>query len=85
MTKRDNFILECVKRWVRLRAKERGKEWNDELGNVHQFCADIDHSSLLRRLIAGYEPLPEKPELVMSYPVYPDLKENIWMVKEEKE
>ena len=63
-----NFVLECVKEWVRVRAMETKdaptmEEWS-------QFRADMDHSSLLRRLLSGKKALPEPPPLRHSYPDY---------------
>lgn len=38
--------------------------------NEHPTSADVDHSSLLRRLLSGKEPLPFKPPKRYSYPDY---------------
>lgn len=38
--------------------------------NEHPTAADVDHSSLLRRLLSGKEPLPFKPPKRYSYPDY---------------
>lgn len=45
------------------------RRWHGELA---QLAMDVTHSSLLRRLLSGKEPLPERPWLRHSYPVYPD-------------
>lgn len=49
--------VRAMSRWVR--------DYND-----HPTAADVDHSSLLRRLLSGKEPLPFKPPKRYSYPDY---------------
>lgn len=75
-----------MSRWLRLRAqhqKERNswgpiylieeEKRTEAFKNIMtQVAADVDHSSLLDRLLRGKEPLEKPPSLSHSYPVYPD-------------
>ena len=60
--------VECLLRWLEIRQQE-GKPFPISLFNLK---ADIDHSALLQRLLAGKEPLPHPPLLKHSYPDYGD-------------
>lgn len=51
-------------RWLQIR-EDHGYP---RLTTLAQLRADADHSSLLKRLLAGEEPLPEPPPLAFSYP-----------------
>jgi hypothetical protein len=55
--------LRCVKQWLEIKNRRTLRETT---------AADVDHSALLRRLLAGKEPLPEPPPLKNGYPDYPD-------------
>lgn len=56
----------CLLRWLQIR-EENGIGFPP---NLPQFCADVDHSSLLKRLLEGTEPLPIAPPRAYSYPWY---------------
>lgn len=68
MTEEARRVLACVKRWLTIR--ERWEDRSRPFTNGLQLCADIDHSSLLQRLLDGKEPLPEPPPRAHSYPWY---------------
>ncbi len=78
MTPSEKFVLECVKRWLEVRLRERiyvGMKFNyphSEMVNMAQLVTDIDHSALLRRLMKGYQELREPPVTEGGYPVYPE-------------
>ena len=59
--------MHAVSQWLHL--KER-YEPARPVYSLSQLSADVDHSSLLRRLLAGKEPLPEPPPRSFSYPWY---------------
>lgn len=68
-------IKEIFKRWLEIRLKWQGEKYeyfDTRLPFTAQLIADIDHSSLLQRLLEGKEPLPEPPPLKYSYPDYPN-------------
>jgi len=74
MTDEQREVLEKVKQWLRVRIEHQGAP--QEVKDVwQQLTADIDHSSLLERLLDGKEPLEVPPPLAFSYPWY-DLVEN---------
>jgi len=52
--------INAVKRWLAIRGKPGDS----------QIAADIDHSALLKRLLAGQEPLPQPPPRALSSPWY---------------
>lgn len=78
MTKEQNRILDCIKKWLEIREKYH----SNFLSTPSQLRADIDHSALLRRLISGRAPLPDPPPLKWSYPVYPDMDQIFGVEKE---
>lgn len=65
--------------WLRLKA-QFDPQWTEERKNgwsapsmLTQLAADVEHSSLLMRMVQQRkEPLPEPPPLDHAYPVYPD-------------
>lgn len=66
VTEEETRVLQCVKRWLRTRegaGKTAAPHWT-------QFAADVDHSALLRRLLAGKDPLPLPPPRNCSQPWY---------------
>ncbi len=61
----DSADIKHFLNWLEIRER-CGQDGGDAL----QLRCDADHSSLLRRLLKGKEPLPEPPPLAMSYPWY---------------
>lgn len=79
MTVNEKYVLECVKKWLLVKVDEELKKGlNTDLAKAHVYSnlvSDIDHSALLRRLICGFGPLAEAPELDGNgYPKYPDVQ-----------
>lgn len=62
LSKEQQFTLRCVDRWLDIR--------NEYIPSTPATGADVDHSSLLRRLLNGDEPLPKPPPRRFSYPDY---------------
>lgn len=56
-----DFAVMCFKKYARIR---------DDNGYRPPSDVDIDHSSLLLRLLSGKEPLPKPPPKRHSYPCY---------------
>lgn len=56
-----DFAIDCYKKYYRIR---------EDNGYNSPRDVDIDHSSLLRRLLSGKEPLPKPPPKRYSYPSY---------------
>lgn len=54
-------IISIISRWAFIRSRYIQNSIS---------VSDINHSSLLRRLLSGKDPLKERPPLFMSYPVY---------------
>lgn len=61
-------ILDAIGTWITT-AQREGYEPLSGWTNAY---AEVMHSALLRRLLSGKEPLPEKPPLKYAYPDYPD-------------
>ena len=55
------FVRKCFKDWLRLRGKFEQSLDPELRGSINQLCADVDHSSLLRRLLSGKQPHPKPP------------------------
>ena len=68
MKPEHQWVIGCLLRWLEIRT-ENGKPFPQ---SAAQLSVDIDHSSLLSRLLSGKEPLPEPPPLRYGYPDYPD-------------
>lgn len=66
------IALKCLIRWLDIR-HANGIAFPD---NTAQLKADIDHSSLLKRLQAGKEPLPFPPPRAYLYPWYEVCEQN---------
>ena len=58
------FAIACFERYITMAKKDQNNLWND-----------IDHSSLLRRLLLGKKVFKYPPPLSLSYPAY-ELLEN---------
>ena len=63
-------------RWLRVRLEHERRGVGRVIDHMNeqrwgQLMADIEHSSLLLRLLSGKDPLPEPPPLSHGYPVYP--------------
>ncbi len=67
------WSVQCVIDWLRVRETE-GHAFPSSLV---EFEAELDHSSLFRRLIEGKSPLPAPPPLSFSQPWY-ELAERGW-------
>jgi len=62
MTEEEKRVLDCVKKWLQVKATEMEKRGEDPTKyNLYQLPADIDHSWLLERLLKGEEPMPPAP------------------------
>lgn len=59
------FAIECFSEWAQL----RGDSLHD-CPDFEQLSADIEHSSLLHRLLNGNLPLEDTPPLRYGYPDY---------------
>lgn len=76
------YAMKQMALWLRTREQHQAEDLVgyrvfghsvDEVKRVlNQVAADVDHSSLLHRLLRGRPLLPEPPILDNSYPVYPD-------------
>lgn len=73
------LVKQAFKTWIALKCKheEFFRSFVTAEGFTPEFLAtkiavDVDHSSLLNRLLDGKPPLPEPPPLSHAYPVYPD-------------
>lgn len=55
------FVIQCWRRYCTIR---------EENGYSHPSLADVDHSSLFRRLLSGKEIFVKPPPLRYSYPDY---------------
>lgn len=65
------FARKQFARWLAIRDKHDPR-YQDLIkeGRTGQMMADIEHSSLLLRLLSGKEPLDEPPPLTHGYPDY---------------
>lgn len=63
-----------IAQWLRIKAQFEPKHPGGiTTGMLTQLAADVEHSSLLLRMVQERkEPLPEPPPLDHAYPVYPD-------------
>lgn len=75
----QQFARRQFSRWIRVRV-----EHDQRKGRViermseqdwGQLVADIEHSSLLLRLLSGKDPLPEPPPRAYGYPDYKSVEE----------
>jgi hypothetical protein len=66
MTPEEKRVAHAVVRWLQI--KLQFEERYDPLRGPT--LADVDHSSLLQRLLDGKEPLPVPPPKQYSYPAY---------------
>lgn len=66
--KQDHRLLRIFQRWLKIRAYFL--EGQDALVKAEQLGPDMDHSTLLRRLMEGKQPLPLPPPKSYSYPWY---------------
>ncbi len=57
------WVCDRVGLWIGLYAENKGRT---------PTRVDVDHSSLLRRLLSGKDALPDPPPTVHSYPAYPE-------------
>lgn len=58
--------IKAIEKWLEIREKNGIKNPHDG----HQLYVDAVHSSLLKRLFMGIEPLPQPPPKAFSYPWY---------------
>ena len=57
MSEEEKRVLDCVKKWLQIKATEMEKRGEDPTKyNLYQLPADIDHSDLLERLLKGDKP-----------------------------
>ena len=68
MTPEQKATIDIVIKWLKIRNKFSLRP--EDYMRVEQLYADILHSSLLNRLLAGQEEYSEPPPLCMSYPWY---------------
>ena len=68
LTTEEGRIINCLIRWLAIR-EAHGQPMPLFAVNL---AADVDHSSLLRRLLSGKEPFPLPPILTDGYPDYED-------------
>jgi hypothetical protein len=66
LTREQAQTVDCVIRWLEIRAAT-GRE---PLIDVEELRAAVEHSALLRRLLAGDDPLPGPPPLAFGQPWY---------------
>ena len=76
------FAIQKMSLWLCTREKHQaeyllgfnvfGKTVAEVKRVLNQVAADVDHSSLLHRLLRGRPLLPEPPPTQHSYPAYPD-------------
>jgi len=64
-------ILDCILVWLMI-CEQNGRKFPEDLTRLR---IEMGHSALLRRLMAGKNPLPEPPPKSFSYPWY-ELIEN---------
>lgn len=65
-------LRQTISAWLRVKERHESRWSADERRMLTQLAADVDHSSLLMRMV--YErkpPLDEPPPLDHAYPVYP--------------
>lgn len=63
MSEEEKRVLDCVKKWLQIKATEMEKRGEDPTKyNLYQLPADIDHSWLLERLLKGKRPESEPPD-----------------------
>lgn len=63
-------LLEAVCTWLNIRFEHDREKLMFTLEYPHQMKADMDHSSLLHRLLLGKQPLDLPPPIAYSYPCY---------------
>ncbi len=75
------YVYKCIRKWIKIREKEEKKQFGvsqpTPFDLFWQFSADVDHSSLLYRLLKGNEPLPTPPSSKKSFPLFPEAKKYI--------
>jgi hypothetical protein len=61
----------CLLRWLETVRSEKSAAYvKSVFGDLERLVIHVDHSSLLRRLLHGKEPLPRPPPLSCGYPWY---------------